>query len=373
MKIAYLITLPELGGAQSHVRHLLASIDRSQDEALLMTSGEGWLTAEAEGLGVRTYPLEHLKRNISPWHDLRALVEILGVLRRERPDVLHIHSSKAGILGRLAGRLAGVPRVVFTAHGFSFHERLKPATLQGYVWLEKTLAPMADVIIPVSNYDRQRALAFGVGEPGRLVTIHNGIDTGRFRPDPVKRAAKRRELGFEGDEVLVGMVARFAFPKDHELLLLATQALLEREQARLVLIGSGPEFPRIQLLAHELGIAERVLFLGDRLDVPELLGALDVFVLASRFEALPMTIIEAMAAGLPVVASDVGGSKELVETGKSGLLVPSGDVEGMRGAIERLVQDPVMRRELGEAACRRAHERFDLAQMARRVRELYRP
>ncbi len=371
-KVAYLITLPEIGGAQMHVLQLLEALDRSRFEPILLTAGEGWLTERARERGVRVYPLRHLRRPIHPVHDWRALWEIRGILAREKPDVLHLHSSKAGILGRLAGKLARVPRILFTAHGFSFHERLAPLPLQGSVWLERVLAPLSDVIVPVSEYDRERALRFNLCEPMRLQVVLNGIETERFRGD--RRHATRAALGLEPEDLVIGMVARFAFPKHPEFLLLALQPLLEsRPNIRLIFVGSGPDFPRIQLLALELGIAEQVTFLGNREDVPDILAAMDIFTLISRFEGLPMTIIEAMAAGLPVIASDVGGVSELIDEGLTGFCVPSGDEEAIRRAFTRLLDDPERARRMGEAGRARARTEFDTSVMIRRVEALYTP
>lgn len=351
---------------------ILTHLDRRRFEPVLLTAGEGWLTLEARRLEVRVHPLKHLVRPIRPLRDLLALVEILRVLRSERPDVLHLHSSKAGILGRLAGRLAGVPRVLFTAHGFSFHQRLSRPALAATVTLERMLAPLADAIVPVSRYDHDRALAFRLCAPERLVVVENGVDTRRF--DGKERKKARELLGAADDRLLVGTVARFAFPKDHALLLRAVAPLLlERDDLQLVLVGSGPGQGAAVELALSLSLGDRVAFLGDREDVPELLAGLDLFVLASRFEAMPMTVLEAMASGLPVVASRVGGVPELVEEGITGLTVPADDEVALREAIAGLLADAGRRTAMGEAGRRRAMDRFELRRTIRRLEGLYAP
>lgn len=369
-KITFLITLPELGGAQTHVYEILRALDRKRYDPLLLTSGEGWLTQRAAELGIRCRPLRHLRRAIHPLADALALAELCAVLRTERPDILHLHSSKAGILGRIAGRLCRVPRVAFTAHGFSFHERLKPRTLAAFVALEKLLAPLADVIVPVSDYDRRRALGFGVGRPDRLMVVHNGIETARLQA--FDRASERRALGLEAEDLVVGMVARFAFPKDQIGLLRAAQPLLAgRGALKILFVGSGPAQAQAAAVAKELGIERQVRFLGDRTDVPALLAAMDVFALISSFEALPMTIIEAMAAGLPVVASDVGGVRELVADGATGLCVPAGSPEALHAALARLAGDPALRQALGRAGMERARAEFDVSVMMSRLEAAY--
>lgn len=370
VKVAILITLPELGGAQSHVAQLLEDLDRDRFEPVLLTAGEGWLTEKARGLGVRVIPLRFLKRPISPIADMLAILEISRVLQRERPKVLHLHSSKAGLLGRLAGKLTGVPQILFTAHGFSFHAQLHPIAMRVFAFLERTLAPLADVIVPVSDYDRQRALQFRVCEPERLHCVPNGISPSRFEGHD--RAGMRAALGMPEETVLVGMVARFAHPKDHEGLLEAMRPLLSDSDAvRLVLIGGGPEMPRIRRLAETLGVAGQVVFLGDRDDIPQLLAALDLFVLTSKFEGLPISVLEAMAAGLPVIASEVGGVPELVTHGETGMCVPAEDVEALREALCSLIADPAARERLGRKGRERARTEFTATKTVRGIEALY--
>lgn len=369
-RIAFFITLPELGGAQSHVRAVLGELAGRDYDVTVLSAGEGWLLDEARALGFSAVPLRHLQRALHPLRDWRAFLELLGHLRRLRPDVLHLHSSKAGILGRLAGRFAGVPNVIFTAHGFSFHERLSPLKLRAAVALERVFARLCHRIVAVSRYDAARAARFAVGLPGQVTVVYNGIPL--HAAPPAGRQATREALGLGPEAEVVIMVARFSFPKDHATLLAALEPLMaERPNLTCLLVGTGRQEAETHAAIAAAGLAERVRCLGDRQDVPALLAASDVFVLSSQFEGLPISILEGMAAGLPVVASDVGGVSEEVLDGVTGRLVPARDPERLAAALRELLADPALARRMGDAGARRVQECFSAEAMGEALRTLY--
>ncbi|WP_407572312.1 glycosyltransferase family 4 protein [Deinococcus altitudinis] len=351
-----MITRAERGGAQSHVLELLNLRDRAR---ITVVSGEdGFLLEEARALGLETVVVPSLVAQIDPRRDVAAVRDVARLLQKHRPDLLHLHSSKAGLIGRVAARLAGVP-AVFTAHGWAFTEGASPARRQLAIWSERLAAPLSAAIIAVSEYDR--ALSERLRVTRRARTIHNALPEG----SPVTRT--EAESG-AGGRVRLLMVARFAPPKNQALLLRAAAALPGTE---VWLIGEGPDLAETQALAERLGMQDRVWFAGNRSDVGELLAQGDVFCLCSQYEGFPISILEAMRAGLPVVASDVGGVAEAVLHGRTGLVVPHDDVAHWRLALTRLIDDPELRARYGRAGREQFEAAFTTAPMLERVWEVY--
>lgn len=293
---------------------------------------------------------------IRPSSDMSAFRELRVLIHRWRPDVVHAHSSKAGILARLAAANCHVP-TVFTVHGWAFQP--------SYGWLRRSLALLMErlatsispgPILCVSHFDRDLAVSHHFPK-SRLRVVHNGLRDFQVTP-PVSPNEPER----------VVMVARFAAPKDYETLLRATASV---PQIALELIGEGPELNRIRTLATRLGVTKRCHFSGAVEDVPQRLAKAGIFVLSSRAEGLPLSIIEAMRAGLPVVASDVGGIGELVAHGVSGLLVPSSDPSALAVALRRLITDPDLARCMGRAGRQRFLDHFQQHRMVAAVEQAW--
>lgn len=343
--ILLLITKAERGGAQSHVLELLRLRDRAR---LTVASGEdGFLLEQARALGLETVVVPHLGVPLSPTHDLAALWEIVKLLRQLKPDLIHLHSSKAGLLGRLSAWLCNVP-AIFTAHGWAFTDGVPPARQRLALWLERLAAPLSAATIAVSEYDR--ALGRRLGAARQVWTVHNAMPDQPVRP---------RVPWLDG-RVRFVMVARFVPQKDPALLLRAAATLPGLE---VWMAGDGPDLKAVQTLATELGMGERIQFLGNREDVPVLLEQSDVFCLCSNYEGLPISILEAMRAGLPVIASDVGGVREAVAHGYTGLLVTHNDLVSWRLALAQLLDDPALRQTMGQAGRARFRSHFTVAQL----------
>ncbi len=355
-RLLMLITLSELGGAQSAVALLLPGLV-GQFEVTLAAQGSGPLRGAAEAAGVRYVELRHVRRPIDAWHDALALVELVRLCRQLRPDVVHANSSKMGVLGRLAAWRAGVPVRVLTVHGWSF------AAYDGlagrlFLWIERLMRPLTTTFVCVAEATREQGLAARTCEPRRTVVIPNAVEVRSFRP------ASRRS----GTAQIVS-VGRFAYPKDFTTLLEALT--LVRAPCHAVLAGDGPALPAVAAAVRREGLSQWVELLGARADVPDLLAGADVFVLSSRSEGFPISVLEAMAAGLPVVATDVGGVGEAVENGETGILVPAADSEALARALERLVVDADLRRRLGAAGRARALRLFDVSRYRAAYLELY--
>ena len=341
------ITLAEVGGAQSYVASLLPALVPRFDVALA-AHGSGPLREASEALGVRFIPLRNVRRSISPLRDLAGLVELTRLLRRERPDILHASSSKAGVLGRLAGGLARVPIRIFTVHGWAFAAHSGVAS-RLYRGADRLVEPLTTVTICVSEREREAGVAAGTCTPERTVVIPNAVD--------VAAAPRATSSGRERPRILA--VGRLKAPKDFPTLVRALGEL-PPDSFEAVIVGDGPDRPGLEEEIQARGLAGRVRLAGERRDVPELLADADVFVLPSRSEGHPVSVLEAMAAGLPVVASRVGGVPEQVSDGETGLLVAPGDPLELAAALGRLAADPSLRRRLGAAGRARAEQAFDL-------------
>ena len=361
MRIVYIVTRADpIGGVQIHIRDLTAALQAQGHFPTVITSGSGPFVDQLRAQNTPTIVLRHLTQPINPGQDLRALLEMRAVLGELRPDLVAAHSSKAGVLGRLAGRSLRIP-VVFTAHGWNFTPGIPPLQAAMYRQIERLVGPLASKIITVSEYDRQLALDARIAAEDRVVTVYNGI------PDiPLPPGADRGET-----PVRLVMVARFEPQKDHPTLLRAL-AGLPHLPWELDLVGNGPLLPQMESLAATLGISGRVRFLGQRIDVDQILARSQVSLLATNWEGFPLTILEAMRAGLPVVASAVGGIGEAIGEEETGYIVPRGDVEALRSRIERLLTDPALRVRLGARGRTRYEQHFTVAGFVTKTLAVYR-
>lgn len=361
LRIVYIVTTASpIGGAQIHVRDLAAAVAAQGHSPSVITSGRGPFIDDLRRLGIPVVVLRHLSVPIHPLRDWRALREIRAALTELRPDLVAAHSSKAGILGRLAGRSLRVP-VVFTVHGWAFTPGVPPSHAAIYRQAERLVGPLARKIITVSEFDRRLGLAARIAGEDRLVTVHNGMpDVPQdLRADPGRTPVR------------LVMVARFGAQKDHPTLFRAL-AMLQNYAWELDLIGHGPLMGEMESLAGTLGLGGRVRFLGQRTDVDQILADAQISLLVTNWEGFPLSILESMRAGLPVVASSVGGVVESVRDEANGYLVPRGDVELLRNRIERLLTSPELRIRMGAEGRARYERDFTLAHSVNRTLAVYR-
>jgi glycosyltransferase involved in cell wall biosynthesis len=355
--LIFVITLAEVGGAQSYVRDLLPAVADHYD-VTVAAHGDGPLREAAEALGVPFVPLEHVRRRVSPVRDSRGLIELIRLFRRVRPDIVHLNSSKVGVLGRLAARAAGVPVCVFTVHGWAFNAASGRST-KLYLWADRAARSLATMVVCVSQTELDSGLAAGVCLPGRSIVIQNAVDVSA---EPVERSA-------QPDDVRIVSVGRLAAPKDFPSLVQAV-ARLPRAGISLTILGDGPLRAQLERQVAELELAH-VKLAGEVDDVRTHLERSDVFVLSSMSEGMPISVLEAMAAGLPVVATAVGGVSETVVDGVTGLLVPPASPDLLADSLKQLIADGDLRRRLGDAGRLRAVESFSLTEWRRRHLELY--
>jgi glycosyltransferase involved in cell wall biosynthesis/O-antigen ligase len=360
IRIAQLITgAASIGGAQTHVRDLIFELRSYGDQCtVLVGPPDGAFCKHLRENGVDVRIIPSLRKPLVFWQDVRALVEIINELRRLKPDVVAVHTAKAGFLGRLSAALLGIP-CVFTPHGCSVIDRKTCKTRPLFLMLERVAGHLGDKVITVSKKESELVLSSGVVAKRKLVTIHNGIPDTTLLADPSRTPAK------------ITMIARFDPPKDHETLLRAL-AELKTLPWSLQLAGSGALLDDTKRLASDLQIADRIEFLGECLDIPRLLSESQIFVLSSRLEAFPISILEAMRAGLPIIASAVGGIPEAVIDGRTGFLVRPLDQHALAERLNRCLSDSSLRVLLGHNARRRYLTGFSVESMGRKTLEAYR-
>jgi glycosyltransferase involved in cell wall biosynthesis len=360
MRIVYILTrADEMGGAQVHVRDFATALHSIGHEVTVLAGSPGSLSDKLVRRGVPFEPVPALVRPIAPWKDALAVRQLRSILRRLRPDLVSVHTSKAAWLGRLAAKLSGAP-VLFTAHGWAFTEGRGAASRWIYALAERAAAPLADHIITVSEYDRRLALAQRIAPPDKITRIHNGI---------VDRTANKRARPDTSVPCVV-MIGRFAAPKDQPGLLRAL-GQLRGLKWRLELVGDGPRQAEAIAQADALGISDRVRFLGERHDVSAILAEADIGALISAWEGFPRSILETMSAGLPVVASDVGGISEAVEEGETGFLVPRSDESNLTERLRLLISSAEVRQRLGAAGRHRYEQQFRFEHMFNQTVSVY--
>lgn len=374
-KVFNVITKLAVGGAQETALSYCSQLDPDRWAMTLVTgpelSPEGDLFEEAHRRGVPVLTVPSLRRPIRPLADAKAVVELVRLFRRERPDIVHTHSSKAGLVGRLAARIAGVPVVVHTVHGWSFHEGMSPPARAVAVALERLAARWTWPLVVVCEIDAEIGVAAGIGNPAQYTVIRSAVDVDRLRRAAGSRASARAALGIPEGVPVAGTVTRLCQQKDPETLLRAARLAAElRPDTRFVVVGDGPLRPQVERLLDELELRDHVTLLGRRSDVDALLPGFDAFVLSSRWEGLPRVVVEAMAVGVPVVSTDVGGIAEAVEDQVSGLLVPPGDSVSLANALVRAFGEPGLGARLRATAATRVDE-FDIGAMTDSLDDLY--
>lgn len=380
IKVLRVIARVNMGGPALHVAYLTAGLrERGYDTKLVAGSlarGEDSMEFVADELGVEVERLPELRRDISPVRDLLAVWRLAQLIRRERPVIVHTHTAKAGAVGRVAALLAGrarPPIVVHTFHGHVLRGYFGPLRTLGFRLLERWLARVTTALVAVSPEVRDDLVALGVAPREKFTVVRLGIELEHRVADLDGRAETRRVLGIPVDRFTVGWIGRMTGVKRTGDVLLAFRRLRERGvDATLCLVGDGPDRDMIERRAHELGIMRNTLFLGYQENVAPYYAAFDAMILPSGNEGTPVSAIEALAAGRPVVATRVGGVPDVVRDGEDGFLVERGEVEQLADALERLAQDPELRRRLGEAGRARVLARYSVERLVDDVDRLYR-
>jgi glycosyltransferase involved in cell wall biosynthesis len=355
-RVLQIVTRANLGGTQVHVLDLLRGL-RSDFEMVLATGEEGYFTEQAKALGIECHLLPGLVQAIDPLRDSRAVLSTLRAIRKIQPDLVHCHTTKAGLIGRLAARLLRVP-VVYTVHTWCFTEGTSRLWRALGIPSETVAARWARRIITVSESNRTTAISKRIANPEKFVTVHNGIEDRSERANPGT-----------GNPPRIVMVARFVPQKNQSLLIQAVAGI--QSPVILTLVGDGPLHEQAVLAAAACPAHVKVEFLGERQDVAKILSESNLFVLSTNWEGFPISILEAMRAGLPIIATNVDGVSEAVIDGDNGLLVGPGDLHGLREAIRVLVADPALRERMGQRGRLAFEERFSIRAMLSKTLAVY--
>ncbi len=381
LRIARIVTRLGVGGAALHVALLTKHLDPNEFQTRLFAGKtnaiEGDMLELHRELDLRPQILPHLRRDAAMSRDLRALRDLVRAFRSFRPDLVDTHLSKAGFLGRLAAKIAGVPSVhtfhidIFSGYGW------RPLERDLYLRLERMAAIWTSRLICLSEALGEATLARGIGTKNQFRTINLGLDFAAFEPNSLKIAAARQslraELGLPAEAALIGHISRLAPVKSVKTFVQAAAILRKTHpEITFLVIGDGESRPRLESLARELKLGQNLRFLGLRSDIAALNLGLDAVALTSLQEGTPISIIESLAAAKPVVASDVGGVSRLIEHQRSGFLTPPNDPISTANALRWVVENPHLAAQWGENGRQKMQSEFDLRRMIREHRALYR-
>jgi glycosyltransferase involved in cell wall biosynthesis len=371
-KVFHVITKLELGGAQEVTLMTLERLPRDSYQLGLVTAPEGLLVDRASAIpDVQKFWMDSMVREVRPHKDFTALLQLWKLFRREKPDVVHTHSSKAGIVGRWAARLAGVPVIFHTVHGFGFNDYQRWPVKMMYLWLERITTRITTKTVVVSYANAEKGEKAGVFGHKDWVLCRDAIAVDRFLA-PGARRSKLREWGIDPRKTVVGMVACFKPQKSPvDFIDVAARVLKDCADVHFVMAGDGEMRPAIEERIRLHGISDNVTLLGWQADMPEVYRNLDLVVLTSLWEGLPCVFSEAMASELPIVATNVDGAREAIVNGDNGYLHQPHEIEGMANSVIELVRNPALRQEMGKRGKARIGE-FDIGTSVARLEEAYR-
>ncbi len=376
LRVLHVITRLDQGGSTTNT---LTSVSRQRNRGFDTALAYGITRPKPEKLlqplieqGIACHFIPSLVRDPTPWKDVMALRALLRLMRKERYDLAHTHTSKAGVLGRIAAGRIGLP-CVHTAHGHIFYGYFGSMLTRMFVLVERFMARRAARLISLTDAETRESIARRIGRPEQYVTIPSGVPLGNFRnPDAALGVAFRAKWAVPHDAVLAVSVGRLTPVKGFDLLLQAFARSLLAQTGYLAIVGDGEDRALLEATANSIGAGSRIIFAGHMDDVLPALAAADFFVLASRNEGMGRAIVEAMAAGLPVVASAVGGVPEVVRHGENGLLVPKCRIPELVASLNQMAADPELRKSMGHNAANWVFPRFDETTMLDSLDNLYR-
>lgn len=371
IRVLHVHTMPVITGSGIETLMTMDGLDKNTYEVEFACAPGGALIAEVERAGIPFRPVPHLVQEVSPYSDVKALFELISVMKEGQYHIVHSHNSKAGFIARLAARWCKVPIVIHTVHGFSFHNAERAWRRKLFTWLERFAARYADKLVVVSNPLREWGLNLSIGRPEQYVTIYGGIEIAKFEAD-VDVAKKRKEFGIGSADKVVGVVSKLWEGKGHKDVLHAAKKIVaEIPDVKFMIVGEGYLQEELVKLTHELGLNKHVIFTGFRTDIAEINSTFDVAVLASYFEGMGRVLLEAMAVGKPIVATRVGGIVDVVDDSDTGILVPPREPEALAQALITLLRNKDMRACMGQAGKKKVDERFSADTMVSKIQDLY--
>jgi glycosyltransferase involved in cell wall biosynthesis len=375
-KVLQIITRLSVGGSSNHSILLAAHLDKKDFDVMLIkgkeAAEEGNLEDSLNQKRIIPVLVPELKREVSFRNDLVAFLKLYRLMSREKPDIVHTHSAKAGTLGRLAAKLAGVPIIIHTFHGHLFRGYFSSSKSKLIVFIERLLSLISTKIIAVTESQKEELWRYKIAPKQKIVSIPLGLELDAFMDVDGRKSKFKSELGLEPSDLLIGSIARLVPVKGHSYLFQAAKIVIsELPNARFLIVGDGMLRKRLEGLAESLGIQDNVIFCGFQKDLPKIYADLDILVLTSLNEGLPVAVIEAMAAQTAVVAYDVGGVKDLVEPGVNGISLPFGEIDGLGESIIYLLKNARERERLGQNGRRKVYPYLHYKRMIRDVENLY--
>ncbi len=370
-KILYLITQSGWGGAQRYVFDLATALHNEYE--ITVAAGEAktkkTLLERLEVKGIKTHSFKHLARSINPWHDVLAIFEVGRFLQKNNFNLIHTNSSKAGVIGALAARLFSKKiKIVYTAHGWVFEEPLSIIKKYLYLLIERIAALFRHATIVLSEREKEIAIKHRLSNAKNLIVIPHGLNESAQKLLPREEA--RQKLNLPANAFIVGAIANLYPTKGIDILIEAA-ANPELKELFFAIIGDGPERTKLLEMIKARALQKNFFLIGAKDEAAMYLPAFDIFVLPSRKEGLPYALLEAMAAGLPIVATDVGAAREMFENEKSALIVPANDKHALARAIKKLAVDKSFSASLGRLAQTKIKDSFSFENMIQKTRELY--
>ena len=376
IKIAQVITRMDWGGSPDIVRILCKRLDPELYDVRLITGLTVYPSLKTrnffEGFKNNIFYIKYLRRNVNIFYDMFAFCSLYMLFRRERFNIVHTHTAKAGFIGRIAAKLAGTHFVVHTPHGHNLYGYFSFFGTLLVVILEKIASLFADKIIALTDIEKDDMVRYNICKPRKIVVVTSGIDLEKYNKTEVNAKEKRTEFNVGVDDFLVGMIGRLEKVKGPEYFIEAAKYIAERiPQTKFLIVGDGSLKEALITRSKQLNIDNKVIFAGWQEDVPEILSILDVLVLPSLNEAIGRVILEAGASGKPVVATEVGGIPDIIKNNETGILVPPGDSKKIAEAVISLLEDKQKRFEMGRAAKDWVNNQFSVDNMVREVHNLY--
>lgn len=376
IKVCHITTRFLAGGGTRRITHLLNGLDRKRFDADLIVGRDVCSPQLAKLNAVDVIELDSLVRSINLLLDTKTLIGLYNLLRAQHYDIVHTHHAKAGVLGRFASKLAGIPVLIHTLHGSTFHSSFKPLVRHCNILLERVLGKFTNHYVSV-GYDLVNSyLSCGIGEADKYTVIRSGMALCEFfvagELDASKVQAKREELGLGRSDIVIGMVARFVEGKGHEFAIEAAEAVVRQHpRARFLYIGEGPLQSSYERMVVDKGIGDRIVFGGYREDIAEVISTFDVFLYTSLWEGLAQVLVQAAAVGKPIVTFQVDGAREVVQEGVNGFIVPLKDVRRLVEKLDYLLTDLNRAREMGLKGRKIVEDSWDIDTMVRKTTALY--
>jgi len=374
IKVLHIITRLDYGGSAENTFLTVKNLNKEKFETKVIT---GYSSRTIEVILVK-----ELRREINIFFDILAFIKLYWILKKEKPDIVHTHTSKAGILGRWVSFILRTTnyklrtiKIVHTPHGHVFYGYFNPIITRFFIILEKITAYITDYIISLTIKEKEENIKYGIGKKSKIVPIYSGIDKEKLKEIKLNKEEKKKELGISGEKIIIGTAGRLEKVKGYTFLIKAAKIVIETILGKDILFliaGDGSLKEKLKQESISLGISEKIMFLGWRKDVFEIINTFDIFVLPSLNEGMGRVLLEAMLLGKPIIASDTGGIPELVKDGINGFLFPTGDYKKLAEKIIFLIKNPAVAKEMEKKGKEKAEkEEFSLAGMVKRIENLY--